>query len=113
MTLNDLATLALQTFGIVAIGRTPAAKDATFAQNALTRALDMLGTPAYDIALWTIDDTPDAYADAFIEFAAPAFVPYGTVSKDEGQALRLAGLRKLRELTADVRASEPGTADYF
>lgn len=113
MTLTDLSTLALQTYGIVAIGRAPSSKDATFAQGALTRALAQLAAPPHDIAVWTIEATPDAYADAFIEFAAPAFVPYGAMGTGEAQALKSAGLAKLRELTRGTRATAPGTADYF
>lgn len=113
MTLSDLATLALQTLGITPIGRTPSSKDSTFAQNALTRALAELATPAHDIAVWTISDTPNAYANAFIEFTAPAFVPYGVIGMADAQAMKAAGLAKLRELTRDTRASAPGTAEYF
>lgn len=113
MTLSELATLALQKLGITAIGRTPSAKDSTFAQNALTRALAQLETPAYDLAVWTITDTPDAYADAFIEFTAPAFVPYGAIAMGDALDMQRVGLGKLRELVRDTRASAPGTAEYF
>ncbi len=110
MTLNDLATLALQTLGITPIGRDPSAKDSDWAKDALTRALAQLAAPPHNLASWVIDDTPDEYADAFIMFASPVIGrPYGQVD----EAMRDAGLLRLRELSADVNGATVGTADYY
>lgn len=110
MTLAELRTLALQQTGIVPIGREPSAKDAAFVGNALTRALAELEPEG--LALWTIDDTPDEFADAFILFAAPSFArPYG---KDEYNLdTKRAALARLREIAADRNPSSVGEAEFF
>lgn len=110
MTLAELRTLALQQTGIVAIGREPSAKDAAFVGNALTRALARLEPEG--LALWTIDDTPDEFVDAFILFAAPMFAP--TYGKPEYNLdVERAALRRLREIAADRNSSPVGEAEYF
>lgn len=115
MTLAELRALALQKHGIYAAGETASSEDATFVDGVLTRALAQLASPSHDIAVWTIDDTPDAYAEAFVDFASPDFLPAFGMDMDPAsrEAVRAFALRRLRELVRDTRASAPGTAEYF
>lgn len=116
MTLAELRALGLQKYGIYAAGETASSEDAETVDEGLTAALAELATPSVDIAVWAIDDTPYAYAHAFIDYSASNWLGgFNGVEypADKLESMRRVGLSRLRELTRGSRSSAPGTAEYF
>lgn len=110
MTLSELAALALKDLGVIAANESPSAADSIFVQDKLTRAHARL--TELDLVSWTLNAVPDYAVDAFIAYAIPSFANAFGIEVDSYTSEQVA-LRRLRELVADRRMSEPGKAVYF
>ncbi len=111
MTENDLIVRAVRRFGIYGANESLDNGDYEFLSETFANALDEL--EPLGLALWTIDDTPARYADAFIDYAAPSFLPTFGAYAGNPEADRALAARKLRILTREAFPISSTQPDYF
>lgn len=108
MTLNDLVTRALRRFGVYSSSESISNDDYEFVSDAFTSALSEI--EAEGLAVWTIDDTPETYVEAFVDYAAPSFLPAFGV---EPTSSREQALIRLKRLISPRWGNVPSQAEYF
>lgn len=112
MTLQELITMALRDIGYLDAVETVAAEDYAFVSTKFRLALAQLSMHGLDV--WDLTDTPDEYAQAFVNYTAPMFAgAYGYSIGGDIREAQKASLAWLKDLIKPRRLSSLKKNEYF
>ena len=107
MTKAELRNHILRQIGVIGAVDTASAEDAELMETIIDNCQDEL--EQLEVALWTTADVPSYAVEGFAMYAKGSCTAWG---QEYDERLRDAGLRRLRQVTAD-RRSGVGRANYF